>query len=145
MRPDGGDVTLLAASEFTARNPGELPDQDINFPAYSPDGSKIYYNRWSPEAQTIQAWVMSADGSDMHRFNESGPACCWWEGEMLPSPDGKWVVMYRVPPEGRTGGGITLYPADGSGDGVVIGPPAPGTAHWVWSPDSTSILLNFNN
>ena len=25
---------------------------------------------------------MNADGSDQHRFNASGPACGWWEGEI---------------------------------------------------------------
>jgi Tol biopolymer transport system component len=143
MRPDGTGITLLAASEFTARNPGQPPDQDINFPAYSPDGSKIYYNHWS-EAEGIQAWVMNADGSDKHRFNTDGPAG-WWEGEMVPSPDGKWVLMWRVPPEGQGPGGLTIYPADGSGDGMPIGPDIVGTAHWSWAPDSTKVLMNYND
>jgi hypothetical protein len=88
---------------------------------------------------------MDADGSNQHRFNANGPACCWWEGEMAPSPDGKSVLMWRVPPEGSAGGGITVFPEDGSGDGRVIGPRAAGTAHWAWSPDSTRVLLNFND
>ena len=145
MSTDGSDIRLLAASEFSARNPGQPPDQDINFPAYSPDGSRIYFNRWTPEAQTIQAWVMNADGSDKHRFNGSGPACCWWEGEMMPSPDGKSVLMWRVPPEGTGPSRMTVYPVDGSGDGMVVGPIIAGTAHWSWAPDSSKILMNPND
>ena len=141
MRPDGTDVRLLAVSE-ASRVLGGFPDQDLNFPAYSPDGSTIYYNRYVDRAETIQAWVMNADGSGQRRFNASGPACCWWEGEMAPSPDGKWVVMWRTSPSGT--GEITLYPADGSGDGRVIGPYVPGTGTWAWAPDSTKLLLNYN-
>ena len=64
---------------------------------YSPDGTRIYYNRYTPEAETIQAWIMNADGSGQHRFNPSGPSCCWREGGMAPSPDGQSVVMWRRP------------------------------------------------
>jgi hypothetical protein len=88
---------------------------------------------------------MNADGSDQHRLNAAGPTCCWWEGEVAPSPDGKWVLMWRVPPSGTGSSAVTLFPADGSGPGRAIGPHVPGTAHWVWSPDSTSILLNPND
>lgn len=139
MGIDGSNVRLLAAAKFT----DGLPDQDLNFPAYSPDGTRIYYNRYTPEAETIQAWVMNADGSDQHRFNASGPACCWWEGEMAPSPDGRSVVMWRVPPSGPNT--IAIFPADGSGDGRTIGPKVAGTAHWLWAPDSTSLLVKPND
>ena len=143
MRADGSDVRLLAPGN----DPGESLDgnQDLNFPTYSPDGSRIYYNRYVEAAQTIQAWVMNADGSDQHRFNPSGPACCAWEGEMAPSPDGKSVLMWRVPPDGPPGGNqVTVFPADGSGTGRTIGPRVTSTAHWAWSPDSTKVLLNYN-
>jgi dipeptidyl aminopeptidase/acylaminoacyl peptidase len=141
MRADGTDIKLVAPGN----SPGEAFDdnQDLNFPSYSPDGSLIYYNRYTSPEGTIQAWVMDADGSNQHRFNASSPACCAWEGEMAPSPDGKAVVMWRVP-AGRPGE-ITLFPADGSGLGRKIGPPVGGTAHWLWSPDSSKILLNFND
>jgi Tol biopolymer transport system component len=142
MHADGTGLAVLAPGNI----PGEAFDdnQDLNFPSYSPDGSRIYYNRYDDLAG-IQAWVMDADGSNQHRFNRSGPASGWWEGEMAPSPDGKWVLMWRVPPPGVDRSAITLFPADGSGDGVKIGPPVSGTAHWGWSPDSTKILLNFND
>jgi hypothetical protein len=142
IHPDGTGIRLLAPAHDPATDD---PDQDLNFPSYSPDGSRIYYNKWTPEHQSVQAWVMNADGSDQHRFNASGPECCWWEGEMAPSPDGKWVVMWRVPPAGLGKPAITLYPSDGSGDGRVIGPPIAGGADWLWSPDSTKLLVNYTD
>ena len=92
MGTDGSNIRLLAA----AKQEG-LPEQDLNSPAYSPDGTRIYYNRYTPEAETIQAWIMNADGSGQHRFNSSGPACGWREGGMAPSPDGQSVAMWRRP------------------------------------------------
>jgi hypothetical protein len=142
MRADGSDIRLLAPGNI----PGESFDdnQDLNFPSYSPDGSRIYYNRYDPIGG-IQAWVMDADGSHQRRFNASGPRSGWWEGEMAPSPDGKWVLMWRVPPQSLGRGAVTVFPADGSGDGIPVGPHVSGTAHWGWSPDSSKILLNFND
>jgi Tol biopolymer transport system component len=140
MRPDGSEIRPLALAEVSG-----FPDQDLNFVSWAPDGSRIFYNRYTPEAETIQAWVMDPDGSNQRRFNASGPPCCWWEGEMAPSPDGRWVVMWRQPPAGTAGGGMTLFPADGSGEGRVIGPELVGTGTWRWSPDSTRILVNHND
>jgi Tol biopolymer transport system component len=143
MHADGSGRELLVAGA----TPGETTadNQDLNFPTYSPDGARIFYNRYVDAAQTIQAWVMNADGSSQRRLNGAGPACCWWEGEVAPSPDGKWVVMWRVPPPGQGDSAITIFAADGSGDGREVGPQVKGTAHWVWSPDSTKLLLNFND
>jgi hypothetical protein len=51
--------------------------------------------------------------------------------------------MWRTPPGGR--GQITLYPSDGSGTGIVIGPEIAGTAIWGWAPDSSRLLMNHND
>ena len=140
MRPDGTDVTLLSVPVFTELT-GTDPDQDLASATWSPDGSRIYYNHYDDRARATQAWVMNADGSDRHRFNASGPSCCWWEGGQLPSPDGKWVLMNRSASTG-VGDGLTVFPADGSGDGKVLEVPATGGNDWVWSPDSSKILLS---
>ena len=145
MRPDGTDVRLLAPQQNAAVGGGP-PDQDLNFPAYSPDGTRIYFNWYVPEHETIEAWVMDADGSHRHPFKVAGSSPGWWEGEMVPSPDGRSVIMWRVPPSATAGGGhITVYPADGSGPGREIPLTVSGTAIWGWSPDSTRVLLNYND
>ena len=141
IRADGSHIRLLAGGNI----PGEglNNNQDLNFPSYSPDGSRIYYNRSVAAMDTIQAWVMDADGSNQHRFNPDGPKDGSWEGEMLPSPDGKWIVLWQVQPGGPNR--IARYPADGSGHGQTIGPEIRGTAHWSWAPDSSHILVNPND
>ena len=141
IRADGSSAPRLLTPAAVAGD----PDQDLNFAHFSPDGSQIYYNRYSPAADTIQAWVMDSDGSNQHRFNRTGPATGWWEGEMAPSPDGQSVAMWRTPSTGDGAARITLYPADGSGPGAPIGPRLSGTALWTWAPDSTRLLVNPND
>ncbi|HEV7811082.1 MAG TPA: hypothetical protein VGO64_10810, partial [Candidatus Limnocylindrales bacterium] len=53
---DGSQVQLLAPGNV----PGENFDnnQDLNFPSYSPDGARIYFNKAVPGDQAMQAWVM---------------------------------------------------------------------------------------
>ncbi|HEX5826765.1 MAG TPA: hypothetical protein VFY23_04535 [Candidatus Limnocylindrales bacterium] len=136
MKADGSDAELLVEATFS----GFDDNQDLNFPAYSPDGATIYHNR--SNRGTIEAWAMDADGSNARRFNVDAPVAGWWEGEMAPSPDGRWVAMWRVAP--GMPGRITVYPADGTGEGVE-GPFIAGTAHWAWAPDSSRILVNYNN
>ena len=69
MRPTASSLRLLRQAKTTAAP----ATRTSTSPAYSPDGTQIYYNRYTPEADTIQAWVMNADGSDQHRFNADGP------------------------------------------------------------------------
>ena len=46
MGTDGSKIRLLAE----AKQEGLPDNQDLNYPAYSPDGTRIYYNRYTPEA-----------------------------------------------------------------------------------------------
>jgi hypothetical protein len=65
---------------------------------------------------------MNADGTGQHRFIAAAPSCC--EIEAHPSPDGRWVVLWRDPADGVGGGGLVLYPSDGSGSRKVLEVPA---------------------
>ncbi|MFL5674119.1 MAG: TolB family protein, partial [Chloroflexota bacterium] len=112
-------------------------DQDLNSATYSADGSRIFYQRWFPDS--IQLWVMNADGTDQHRFDtQVAPA---WSGVPVPSPDGKWIAYWHVFEDGRATQRVSVAPADGSGPIIQTGPELTGLARWVWSPDSTKILM----
>ena len=117
-------------------------DQDLSAVTFSADGSRIFYQRWTPEA--IELWVMNADGSGAHEFLPKPGA--GWDGLAAPSPDGKWVAFWDVPenPDGSPSGAeqrISVVPADGKGPVMQAGPAVNSGAHWTWSPDSTKILM----
>ena len=84
-----------------------------------------------------QLWVMDADGTNQREFLPRGPA---WDGMAAVSPDGKLVAYWHNPNDGEPHG-ISVVRADGSGQPIETGPMLSGTAHWMWSPDSTKILM----
>ena len=140
MHTDGTNPRLLARSELALTHPGDGLARDLGNPAFSPDGSKLYYNRYVPDTDALQVWVMNADGTGQHRFIAAAPSCC--EVAASPSPDGRWVVLWRDPADGVGGEALVLYPPDGSGGGKVLDVPAYlADAGIIWSPDSTKILL----
>jgi Tol biopolymer transport system component len=145
----GGKLGLFAMAADGTTNPRTLVTptntvdlgEDLNAATYSADGSRIFYQRWFPDS--IQLWVMNADGTDPHEFvSKPGPG---WDGIAQPSPDGQWVAYWDVPEDGSDGltgpQRISVVRADGSGPVIQTGPRLSGTAHWVWSPDSTKILM----
>ena len=132
MDADGANVRTL----IEPTNSVDL-SQDLNNATYSADGSQIFYQRWFPDS--IQLWVMNADGTDPHEFfPEPGPG---WDGVPTVSPDGRWLVYWHVIEDGRATQHVSVVRADGTGPIIETGPALTGTAHWVWSPDSTKILM----
>ena len=82
---------------------------------------------------------MNADGTNKHEFiSEPGPG---WDGEAAPSPDGKWIAYWHVIEDGRRTQRVAVTRSDGTGPIIATGPELSGGAHWVWSPDSTRILM----
>lgn len=135
MDPDGSNVRTLAQPTV----PGEM---DLSFGAatYSADGSRIFYQH-GDAGGCCQLWVMNADGTDAHEFLPLGPA---WDGEALPSPDGTKIAYWHNLNDAGPHG-ITVARADGTGPAIETGPVMASGAHWVWSPDSTKILLYAND
>jgi Tol biopolymer transport system component len=127
----GGVARLLVPAQ-----PGKN-GEDLNWPAYSADGQRITFNRYVPELDTIQLWTAAADGTGLRRFNADDPVFRW-EGEGVPSPDGRWIAAWRVTASG--GSQIVLLAADGSGPARVLEEQA-GTARWIFSPDSRHLLV----
>ncbi len=132
MDAAGTNVRTLVQPTNTAE-----VDQDLAAATYSADGSRIFYQRWFPDS--IQLWVMNADGTNPHEFvSEPGPG---WDGLAAPSPDGRWVAYWHVIEDGRATQRVAVVRADGTGPIIPTGPEMTGTAHWVWSPDSSKILM----
>jgi Tol biopolymer transport system component len=131
MDADGSNIRPLIANGET-----EDLDMDLSDLAYTADGQRILYTRWFPD--TIQLWVMDADGTNQHHFDTQVPAA--WSGSTRLSPDGKGVAYWHVFNE-RPTQRISVMRADGTGPIIQTGPELTGLADWVWSPDSTKILL----
>ena len=115
-------------------------DFDLKFLSFTPDGSRIFYlhkSNLNVADSPMELWVMNADGTNQHRFVHVNGA--GWEGEQTVSPDGKYVAFYYVTT--GPGGQIAVARTDGTGPVVDVGDPLPGTASYVWSPDSTKLLV----
>jgi Tol biopolymer transport system component len=132
MDADGGNVQTL--HEPTV--PAEM-DMAFSGATYSSDGRRIFYEH-GDESGCCRLWVMNADGTDKHEFLPRGEA---WDGQAVVSPNGVWVAYWHHTDAGH----ITVVRADGTGPVIETGPPLPSTAHWVWSPDSSTILMFRND
>jgi Tol biopolymer transport system component len=144
MDADGANVRPVVAPTVPA-----VMDLSFSAATYSADGSRIFYQHGDASG-CCRLWVVDADGRHAHEFvPPSGPS---WDGQAVVSPDGQWVAYWHVPNALSDGGdpndpvrnGLAVVSADGTGPVIPTGPTVTGTAHWVWSPDSSKILM-FDN
>lgn len=133
MKLDGTNPRLV----LQAGSPGN--DDFWGGSAWSADGSQIYYTR--PYAQATAAgtccslWVANADGSEAHQFIPNDGTR--WDGVPSVSPDGKLVAFWR----GGDHAHVEVAPVGGDGRSFQTGPEMTTNADWVWSPDSSKILM----
>jgi len=137
MNADGSGKHLIA--EPAAAN----AEYDLASATYTPDGSRIFYNRWTsgPTQATggcCRLFVMNADGSDQHQF-VANPGNAW-DGDAAVSPDGTWIVFHHEP-NGAGPHGVFFTRADGTGPLIESGPPVGGTPLFTWAPDSSKVLM----
>jgi WD40-like Beta Propeller Repeat len=110
---------------------------------YSVDGTRLLYQSHAPASDGFsggccQLWVMNADGSDAHPFEAVNRAA--WTGVPSVSPDGRWVSYWSV--LGNSGNlQIRVAPADESGPAIGTGPAMSDFWPWLWSPDSSRMLM----
>lgn len=131
MNADGSNIRPITAI-------GETEDlgMDLSDVVYTADGQHILYTRWFPDS--IQLWEMDADGSNQHRFDTQVEAA--WSGQTRISPDGRWIAYWHVFND-RPTQRISVMRADGTGPIIQTGPELTGGAEWIWSPDSSKILM----
>lgn len=141
----GGDADIYvmpfapddATAEERAVNLTQRPGGDFN-PAFSPDGRRIAYSRqeelWREDDEygrdtgksfATLLYVMNADGSDVRRVSQPGPALEFGEGTVgavAGSPawslDGDALYYYAV--DGELGQEIRRVDLDGSRDVRVV-------------------------
>lgn len=77
MSTQGNDLRLLTANA------------EYRHPEYSPDGSRIAYERLGPPFPGPQVWVMNADGSEQRQLTTRVGGWPSW------SPDGRRIVFVR--------------------------------------------------
>ena len=139
MNADGSNAHPLGRPSIPAQF-----DAVYSNVAYTPDGNRILYQYGSANPLAdygcCQLWVMNADGSDAHEFiRQPGVPGSVWRGEPTVSPDGTRVAYWHN--YDATTRQISVASTDETGPVIRTGPKLTGTAHWVWSPDSTKILL----
>jgi Tol biopolymer transport system component len=132
MNADGSNIRPITDVGQT-----EDLDMDLGDLAYTADGAHILYTRWFPD--TIQLWEMDADGGNQHRFDSQVPAA--WSGQARVSPDGRSIAYWHVFEDGRSTQRISVMRADGTGPITQTGPELKGLVDFIWSPDSTKILM----
>lgn len=131
MGADGTNVRTIVPATV----PAEM-DMSFSGAVYSADGTKVFYEH-GDAGGCCRLWVVNADGSDDHEFRPLGPA---WDGNAVVSPDGTRIAYWHNANDGGPHG-IAVVRTDGTGPVIETGPKLSGTAHWVWSPDSSKILM----
>jgi serine/threonine protein kinase/WD40 repeat protein len=113
---------LITAADFTPRSA-----QNFAAPAFSPDGTKIAYNR------DFEIWISPANGGTPAKLTakeSSGEFGAEW------SPDGKWIAFNYAKP---TWGGLVKVRVGDAGDPVRLRPGMCGIVAPAWSPDGNWI------
>jgi TolB protein len=151
-RGGGPDFFLVRADGTLVRSFG-LPspllfgsDRDNSGPAWSPDGTRLAYNRFEPLDGDLEGHyrvhVIRADGTgDIALPGAVDPTV--HEAWPLWSPDGKSIAIERFVLASDGQARIAIVPADGSAGARDIGPTTHGEDAGVvkvWTPDGSRVI-----
>jgi TolB protein len=135
------DIYVMPASDGDARALTQTPTVDEEQPSWSPDGTKIVYERsGSDPTDSPDIWVMNSDGSDQRAL----VATADYDHAPAWSPDGEEIAFMRqYPPAGGRSLNnmeIVVVKVDGTGFRLLTrsryydSDPA-------WSPDGERIVF----
>jgi Tol biopolymer transport system component len=129
MDADGTDRTVL---------PSETPGGCEADPSFTPDGSRLVYERYDPATDDDAVWSMNLDGTDRRRItapNVGAP-------DPNVSPDGGTVSFLG----GKTEHSLALFTASLDGSNVFrVTPDLGGVAFkHDWAPDGRQIVIATN-
>ena len=105
MNPDGSGVRQLT---FLHANQGAALDQ-----SWSPDGSRLVFEKRNADGSVRQIFMMKADGSNQHRLF-SDPS--YFDFEPTFSPDGSRVIFNRCRRDFET---CAIYSVKSNGRGLT--------------------------
>ncbi len=124
MNGDGSEPRRVADGDHYA----------LDFPAWSPDGSKIAFHGFFGEAANEDGglFVMNADGSGLKLLELAGTTPTW-------SPDGREIAF-------NTGGSLRVIGADGENSRTLVEHKqgSPNAEFPDWSPDGSKIVFTSN-
>ena len=125
--PDGSDSLRVAGT----------PGWNLSSPTWSPDGQRIAYDAWSPEAPANEVWVVDADGTDAVNLtvdqDGSNQAPAW-----SPERVGGDRIAYTRVADGQAHL-WTMRPDGSDKTRITIGNVA--DMHPAWSPDGQRLAF----
>ena len=125
MNADGGDLSVL---------PSQTPGGCEADPSFTPDGSRLVFERYDPATEDDAVWSMNLDGTNRQRITSAGAP------DPNVSPDGR-TVSFLAGPEDAT----ALFTAGLDGSDLFQVTPFIGVAFKSdWAPDGRHLVISDN-
>jgi Tol biopolymer transport system component len=152
LGPRQGHITMFAlftvradgthARQVTQRNRDPLARQPYGdfAPAWSPNGRRLAFERFSQTTGHLAIFTVRLDGTGLRRLTP------WWLDASQPdySPNGRWI-LFRTRHNSDVHGNIQLVRPDGTGRHLVTHAP-PGRGKWLsasFSPNGRRITAGY--